>query len=128
MKESDVAGVGRGLGVPGGRESGLKFGNVGEKQGMEKGIDEAERVGDRPLIVAIVGQGCGKARLENMTRDRGLANIKFRLPQPYGAFPARVKIGDRHPLLLTRAAAGVLVPANMHVIETVRRNAGEKSC
>lgn len=48
----------------------LYSGNIGEKQGLEKVIDAAERLRDRPLIFAIVGGG-GKARLENMARERG---------------------------------------------------------
>ncbi|EHW2383745.1 colanic acid biosynthesis fucosyltransferase WcaI, partial [Salmonella enterica subsp. enterica serovar Enteritidis] len=88
VNDADVTALRQQLGLPEGKKIVLYSGNIGEKQGLEKVIDAAERLRDRPLIFAIVGQGGGKARLENMARERGLANIKFLPLQPYDALPA----------------------------------------
>ncbi|MEX9288490.1 colanic acid biosynthesis fucosyltransferase WcaI, partial [Salmonella enterica] len=98
-------------------------GNIGEKQGLEKVIDAAERLRDRPLIFAIVGQGGGKARLENMARERGLPNIKFLPLQPYDALPALLKMGDCHLVVQKRGAADAVLPSKLTNILAVGGNA-----
>ncbi|ECG2498422.1 glycosyltransferase, partial [Salmonella enterica subsp. enterica serovar Enteritidis] len=111
------------LGLPEGKKIVLYSGNIGEKQGLEKVIDAAERLRDRPLIFAIVGQGGGKARLENMARERGLANIKFLPLQPYDALPALLKMGDCHLVVQKRGAADAVLPSKLTNILAVGGNA-----
>ncbi len=63
----------------------LYSGNIGEKQGLEKVIDAAERLRDRPLIFAIVGRG-RQGAAENMARERGrqiLNSSRCSLTTPY---------------------------------------------
>ncbi|WP_348245152.1 glycosyltransferase, partial [Salmonella enterica] len=73
----DVTALRQQLGLPEVKKIVLYYGNICEKQWVEKVIDAAERLLDRPLIFAIVGKVGGKARMENMSSERGLANIKF---------------------------------------------------
>lgn len=48
----------------------LYSGNIGEKQGLESVIDAALQLSEHPWMFVIVGQGGGKARLENGQRAR----------------------------------------------------------
>ena len=124
VNDADVTALRQQLGLPEGKKIVLYSGNIGEKQGLEKVIDAAERLRDRPLIFAIVGQGGGKARLENMARERGLANIKFLPLQPYDALPALLKMGDCHLVVQKRGAADAVLPSKLTNILAVGGNAG----
>ncbi|EKS8712549.1 colanic acid biosynthesis fucosyltransferase WcaI [Salmonella enterica subsp. enterica serovar 4,[5],12:i:-] len=123
VNDADVTALRQQLGLPEGKKIVLYSGNIGEKQGLEKVIDAAERLRDRPLIFAIVGQGGGKARLENMARERGLANIKFLPLQPYDALPALLKMGDCHLVVQKRGAADAVLPSKLTNILAVGGNA-----
>ncbi|EAM4563603.1 colanic acid biosynthesis glycosyltransferase WcaI [Salmonella enterica] len=123
VNDADVTALRQQLGLPEGKKIVLYSGNIGEKQGLEKVIDTAERLRDRPLIFAIVGQGGGKARLENMARERGLANIKFLPLQPYDALPALLKMGDCHLVVQKRGAADAVLPSKLTNILAVGGNA-----
>ncbi len=79
----------------------LYSGNIGEKQGLEKVIDAAERLRDRPLILRL---SAGAARRGWRTWPaNAAANIKFLPLQPYDALPALLKMGDCH--LVVQSAA-----------------------
>ncbi|EMH7387542.1 colanic acid biosynthesis fucosyltransferase WcaI [Salmonella enterica subsp. enterica serovar Cerro] len=123
VNDADVTALRQQLGLPEGKKIVLYSGNIGEKQGLEKVIDAAERLRDRPLIFAIVGQGGGKARLENMARERGLANIKFLPLQPYDVLPALLKMGDCHLVVQKRGAADAVLPSKLTNILAVGGNA-----
>lgn len=123
VNDADVTALRQQLGLPEGKKIVLYSGNIGEKQGLEKVIDAAERLRDRPLIFAIVGQGGGKARLENMARERGLPNIKFLPLQPYDALPALLKMGDCHLVVQKRGAADAVLPSKLTNILAVCGNA-----
>ncbi|EFO8483104.1 colanic acid biosynthesis fucosyltransferase WcaI [Salmonella enterica] len=123
VNDADVTALRQQLGLPEGKKIVLYSGNIGEKQGLEKVIDAAERLRDRPLIFAIVGQGGGKARLENMARERGLPNIKFLPLQPYDALPALLKMGDCHLVVQKRGAADAVLPSKLTNIMAVGGNA-----
>ncbi|EAV1200944.1 colanic acid biosynthesis fucosyltransferase WcaI [Salmonella enterica subsp. enterica serovar Denver] len=123
VNDADVTALRQQLGLPEGKKIVLYSGNIGEKQGLEKVIDAAERLRDRPLIFAIVGQGGGKARLENMARERGLPNIKFLPLQPYDVLPALLKMGDCHLVVQKRGAADAVLPSKLTNILAVGGNA-----
>ncbi|EJH2659221.1 colanic acid biosynthesis fucosyltransferase WcaI [Salmonella enterica] len=123
VNDADVTALRQQLGLPEDKKIVLYSGNIGEKQGLEKVIDAAERLRDRPLFFAIVGQGGGKARLENMARERGLPNIKFLPLQPYDALPALLKMGDCHLVVQKRGAADAVLPSKLTNILAVGGNA-----
>lgn len=123
VNDADVTALRQQLGLPEGKKIVLYSGNIGEKQGLEKVIDAAERLRDRPLIFAIVGQGGGKARLENMARERSLPNIKFLPLQSYDALPALLKMGDCHLVVQKRGAADAVLPSKLTNILAVGGNA-----
>ncbi|HCL5251144.1 TPA: colanic acid biosynthesis fucosyltransferase WcaI [Salmonella enterica] len=123
VNDADVTALRQQLGLPEGKKIVLYSGNIGEKQGLEKVIDAAERLRDRPLFFAIVGQGGGKAQLENMARERGLPNIKFLPLQPYDALPALLKMGDCHLVVQKRGAADAVLPSKLTNILAVGGNA-----
>ncbi|EAO1002186.1 colanic acid biosynthesis glycosyltransferase WcaI [Salmonella enterica] len=123
VNDADVTALRQQLGLPEGKKIVLYSGNIGEKQGLEKVIDAAERLRDRPLIFAIVGQGGGKARLENMARERSLPNIKFLPLQPYDVLPALLKMGDCHLVVQKRGAADAVLPSKLTNILAVGGNA-----
>ncbi|TGE14863.1 colanic acid biosynthesis glycosyltransferase WcaI, partial [Salmonella enterica subsp. enterica serovar Poona] len=83
----------------------------------------AARLRPRPPLFALGGQGGGKARLENMARERGLPNIKFLPLQPYDALPALLKMGDCHLVVQKRGAADAVLPSKLTNILAVGGNA-----
>ncbi|KYF21523.1 glycosyl transferase [Salmonella enterica subsp. enterica serovar Typhimurium] len=96
VNDADVTALRQQLGLPEGKKIVLYSGNIGEKQGLEKVIDAAERLRDRPLIFAIVGQGGGKALL---------------------------KMGDCHLVVQKRGAADAVLPSKLTNILAVGGNA-----
>lgn len=60
VNDADVTALRQQLGLSEGKKIVLYSGNIGEKQGLEKVIDAAERLRDRPLIFAIVGGGAAR--------------------------------------------------------------------
>jgi colanic acid biosynthesis glycosyl transferase WcaI len=111
------------LGLPENQKIILYSGNIGEKQGLESVIDAAAELSAQPWLFVIVGQGGGKARLENMARERGLSNVKFFPLQPYDALPALLKMGDCHLVVQKRGAADAVLPSKLTNILAVGGNA-----
>ena len=111
------------LGVPEGKKIILYSGNIGEKQGLESVIDAADELSAQPWLFVIVGQGGGKARLENRVRERGLENVKFFPLQSYDALPALLKMADCHLVVQKRGAADAVLPSKLTNILAVGGNA-----
>lgn len=111
------------LGLPPERSIILYSGNIGEKQGLENVIAVAQRFTDRPWQFVIVGQGGGRARLEEMAARLGLNNVTFLPLQPYDDLPALLKMGDCHLVVQRRGAADAVLPSKLTNILAVGGNA-----
>lgn len=111
------------LGLPADQKIILYSGNIGEKQGLESVIEAATRLSNQPWLFVIVGQGGGKARLENMVSERGLGNVMFFPLQSYDALPALLKMADCHLVVQKRGAADAVLPSKLTNILAVGGNA-----
>jgi len=84
------------------REHGLtdKFvafyaGNIGLTQGLEILVDVAKQLKDLPdLLIVIVGDGAGRAKLERAINEAGLSNMRLLPFQPYERVPETYGTAD----------------------------------
>ena len=111
------------LGLPKDKKIILYSGNIGEKQGLDSVIDAAAWLSNQPWHFVIVGQGGGKARLENMVSGRSLSNVTFLPLQRYEVLPALLKMGDCHLVVQKRGAADAVLPSKLTNILAVGGNA-----
>ena len=111
------------LGLPKDKKIILYSGNIGEKQGLDSVIDAAAWLSNQPWHFVIVGQGGGKARLENMVSRRSLSNVTFLPLQRYEVLPALLKMGDCHLVVQKRGAADAVLPSKLTNILAVGGNA-----
>ncbi|KQB51548.1 colanic acid biosynthesis glycosyltransferase WcaI [Pseudomonas endophytica] len=102
----------------------LYSGNIGEKQGLECVIEAAQRLGDRSdLVFLVVGEGAGKARLQELSQQRNLSNVVFAPLQPYEDLPALLASADCHLVIQKRGAADAVLPSKLTNILAVGGNA-----
>jgi glycosyltransferase involved in cell wall biosynthesis len=94
-----------------GQQLALCVGTHGYIHGMEVLLAAAADLADRPeLVFLLVGDGSEKARLVELARARGLANLHFADPVPPAAVPA----------LYRRAAVGLCTLRDVPIAKTVR--------
>ena len=102
----------------------LYSGNIGEKQGLECVIEAAERMAHRAdLVFLVVGEGAGKARLQELSQQRNLSNVVFAPLQPYDDLPALLASADCHLVIQKRGAADAVLPSKLTNILAVGGNA-----
>ena len=102
----------------------LYSGNIGEKQGLEIVVEAAERLQSRnDLFFLIVGEGAGKARLEELAARRGVKNLMFAPLQPYEELPALLASADCHLVIQKRGVADAVLPSKLTNILAVGGNA-----
>lgn len=102
----------------------LYSGNIGEKQGLECVIEAAERLASRTdLVFLVVGEGAGKARLQELAQQRNLSNVVFAPLQPYEDLPALLASADCHLVIQKRGAADAVLPSKLTNILAVGGNA-----
>lgn len=101
----------------------LYSGNIGEKQGVENIVEAAAQTQDKPWLYVIVGQGGGRARMEQMVQERALTNVKFYPLQPYEMLPALLRLADCHLVIQKRGAADAVLPSKLTNILAAGGNA-----
>jgi glycosyltransferase involved in cell wall biosynthesis len=97
-------------------------GNVGLSQSLETLLDAADQLRSRgDILIAIVGEGAAKARLQADVIRRGLGNVRFVPFQSKGSLSESLAAGDVHLVSLKRGLAGFVVPSKVYGIMAAGR-------
>jgi colanic acid biosynthesis glycosyl transferase WcaI len=100
----------------------MHSGNVGLSQSLETVVDAADLLRGRPdILIAIVGEGAAKARLQADVTNRGLANVRFLDFQPKGSLSESLAAGDVHLVSLKRGLGGFIVPSKVYGVMAAGR-------
>lgn len=95
----------------------LYSGNLGEKQGLEIIIDVAFRFRDKKNIkFLIVGSGGGKQKLMDLSKQKGINNIKFLPLQEYSKVSSLLSTADFHLILQKAGASDLVLPSKLTTI------------
>jgi colanic acid biosynthesis glycosyl transferase WcaI len=93
----------------------MHSGNVGMSQNLAVLVDAAERLhGHDRIVVAIVGQGAQRERLEQIVRDRALRNVRFFPYQPKELLHESFATADAFLISLTPGIEGYIVPSKLY--------------
>jgi colanic acid biosynthesis glycosyl transferase WcaI len=92
-------------------------GNVGLSQGLETMLECANILaGQEDILFVIVGEGANKLKLQKISDDMGLKNIKFFALQPDEELPFVYAAADVSLVLLKRNISPEWVPAKTYTI------------
>jgi colanic acid biosynthesis glycosyl transferase WcaI len=95
----------------------MHSGNVGLSQDLDTLLDAAERLAPHPdIVVAIVGDGTSRGRLEARARARGLSNVRFFPYQPRERIIDSFASADVFVVSLKAGLAGYIVPSKLYGI------------
>jgi colanic acid biosynthesis glycosyl transferase WcaI len=95
----------------------LHAGNIGQSQNLESVIAAAELVRDCPDIVFVfIGDGTGRAALEDSVRVRGLNNVRFFPYQPREHMRWTYAAASVFIVSLKPGLAGYIVPSKLYGI------------
>jgi glycosyltransferase involved in cell wall biosynthesis len=95
----------------------MHSGNVGLSQNLELLIDAAAQLQSRErLVIAIVGDGARRGPLEEMTRRRGLTNVRFFPYQPKNLLHESFATADAFVVSLKPGLEGYIVPSKLYGI------------
>jgi glycosyltransferase involved in cell wall biosynthesis len=94
----------------------LYSGNIGRSQDLETVILAAERFQDRDAVFLFIGEGGKKQRLEALTRERGLRNVRFLPYQPREMLPFSLTCADVSLVALERGIEGLSMPSKLYAI------------
>lgn len=112
------------LGVPAGKKVILYSGNLGDKQGLEIIVDAAKLLqAEKHLHFLVVGEGAGKARMQDLVTSLHLDNLTFAPLQPKAQLPALLASADCHLVVQKRGAADAVLPSKLTNILAVGGNA-----
>lgn len=92
-------------------------GNLGLTQRLEEFVEAARLLtGDPQICFAFVGQGSQRTSLENLVRQKGLANVRFYDYQPKGDLVQSLGAANLHVVPLTRELSQCLMPSKLYGI------------
>jgi glycosyltransferase involved in cell wall biosynthesis len=95
----------------------MHSGNVGLSQNLDVVIDAADRLRSKErLVIAIVGDGARRERLERAAADRGLTNVRFLPYQPKGDLHDSFATADAFLISLKAGLEGYIVPSKLYGI------------
>ena len=95
----------------------MHSGNVGLSQDLTTLIEAADLLRDDPdILVAIVGEGAMKLRLQTEVARRGLGNVVFLPYQPKETLADSLGAADLHVVGLEAGLAGYIVPSKVYGI------------
>jgi glycosyltransferase involved in cell wall biosynthesis len=95
----------------------MHSGNLGLSQNLEVLLEAAERLGAAPdLVVALVGDGVERPKLEERARRRGLGNVRFIPYQPKTSLTDSFAAADLFVISLKPGLAGYIVPSKLYGI------------
>lgn len=97
-------------------------GNLGRVHDLDPLLEVATALRDDPRIVFLfIGHGARRESLERAARDRALANVVFRPPQPREQLAASLGLGDIHCVTLLPGAERFVFPSKLYGIAQVGR-------
>ncbi|HEV7329765.1 MAG TPA: WcaI family glycosyltransferase [Flavisolibacter sp.] len=95
----------------------LYSGAIGEKQGLESILYAAKALQQhRHLKFVICGSGPYKEKLEGLTRELSLSNVKFLPLQPFEKLNQFLNMADVHLVLQKADAADLVMPSKLTTI------------
>jgi len=107
-------------------------GNLGRVHDLEPILDVAAALRDEPdYVVAFIGGGAQRARIEAEVRARGLNNVHFFPAQPRERLAASLGVGDVHFVTLRPGADRWVFPSKLYGIAAIGRPAlfiGARDC
>ena len=93
----------------------MHSGNVGMSQNLGVLLDAADRLrGNERIVIAIIGDGAQRDRLERLARERGLANVRFFPYQPKALLHESFASADAFLISLTPGIEGYIVPSKLY--------------
>jgi glycosyltransferase involved in cell wall biosynthesis len=95
----------------------MHSGNIGLSQSLETLVDAAGLLQKRTdILIVVVGEGAGKARLQAEVARRDLGNIRFFSFQPKESLSDSLAAADVHLVSLKRGLEGFIVPSKVYGI------------
>jgi colanic acid biosynthesis glycosyl transferase WcaI len=93
----------------------MHSGNMGLSQSLPVLIDAAERLrGHERIVIAIVGEGAQRVRLERAAADRQLTNVRFFSYQPKALLHESFATADAFLVSLKAGIEGYIVPSKLY--------------
>ncbi len=95
----------------------MHSGNVGLSQNLDVVLEAADRLRSRErLVFAIVGEGARRGPLQEIARQRGLANVRFFPYQPKELLHESFAAADAFIVSLRPGLEGYIVPSKLYGI------------
>ena len=89
-------------------------GNMGEKQGLELVIEAAACLAGTPEIqFVLAGAGAARAKLENLVREKAMANVHFLAVQPVELLPELLASADVQLVIQKGHVGDLLMPSKL---------------